>query len=58
MILVALPEGLSLAVNILILLSVKKLLRDSNFIRTLSVTEKMGGINEICTDSTGTLTKN
>jgi magnesium-transporting ATPase (P-type) len=55
---VAVPEGLPLAVMIALAYSVKKMLKDMNFVKRLSSCEIMGGANNICSDKTGTLTKN
>jgi Ca2+ transporting ATPase len=55
---VAIPEGLPLAVTITLAFSIKKMLRDNNFVRRMEACETMGGANYICTDKTGTLTKN
>lgn len=55
---VAIPEGLPLAVTMCLALSIKKMLQDKNFVRTMAACETMGGANYICTDKTGTLTKN
>ena len=57
-IVVAVPEGLPLAVMISLAYSVKKMLADQNFVKRLSSCEIMGGANNICSDKTGTLTKN
>ena len=57
-IVVAVPEGLPLAVTISLAYSVKKMLKEKNLVRRLDASETMGGANEICTDKTGTLTKN
>jgi P-type E1-E2 ATPase len=38
--------------------SVKKMLKDQNFVKKLASCEIMGGANNICSDKTGTLTKN
>jgi len=57
-IVVAVPEGLPLAVMISLAYSVKKMLIDQNFVKRLSSCEIMGGANNICSDKTGTLTKN
>ena len=54
----AVPEGLPLAVMISLAYSVKKMLADQNFVKRLSSCEIMGGANNICSDKTGTLTKN
>ena len=55
---VAVPEGLPLAVMISLSYSVKKMLMDKNFVKRLASCEIMGGANNICSDKTGTLTKN
>jgi magnesium-transporting ATPase (P-type) len=55
---VAVPEGLPLAVMIALAYSVRKMLLDKNFVKRLSSCEIMGGANNICSDKTGTLTKN
>jgi Ca2+ transporting ATPase len=55
---VAVPEGLPLAVMIALAYSVKRMLLDKNFVKRLSSCEIMGGANNICSDKTGTLTKN
>lgn len=57
-IVVAVPEGLPLAVMISLAYSVKKMLVDQNFVKRLTSCEIMGGANNICSDKTGTLTKN
>ena len=55
---VAVPEGLPLAVMIALAYSVRKMLKDMNFVKRLASCEIMGGANNICSDKTGTLTKN
>jgi P-type E1-E2 ATPase len=57
-IVVAVPEGLPLAVTISLAFSVMKMKNENNLVRKLDASETMGGANEICTDKTGTLTKN
>jgi Ca2+ transporting ATPase len=57
-IVVAVPEGLPLAVMISLAYSVQKMLKDQNFVKRLASCEIMGGANNICSDKTGTLTKN
>jgi len=57
-IVVAVPEGLPLAVMISLAYSVKRMLEDKNFVKRLTSCEIMGGANNICSDKTGTLTKN
>ena len=57
-IVVAIPEGLPLAVTLSLSFSIKKLMDNHNLVRKMHACETMGGANIICTDKTGTLTKN
>ena len=57
-IVVAIPEGLPLAVTLSLAYSVSKMLDENNLVRKLASCETMGGAQEICTDKTGTLTMN
>lgn len=57
-IVVAVPEGLPLAVTISLAYSMRKMMTDNNFVRRLSACETMGNATVICTDKTGTLTMN
>ncbi|CAD8141668.1 unnamed protein product [Paramecium pentaurelia] len=57
-IVVAVPEGLPLAVTIALAYSVGKMKDEKNLVRYLSACETMGGANNICSDKTGTLTEN
>ena len=55
---VAIPEGLPLAVTIALAYSTKKMYQDQCFIRVLAACETMGNATNICSDKTGTLTEN
>ncbi|CAK9251023.1 unnamed protein product [Sphagnum jensenii] len=55
---VAIPEGLPLAVAISLAYSTKKMYREKCFIRVLAACETMGNATNICCDKTGTLTQN
>lgn len=57
-IVVAVPEGLPLAVTITLAYSVNKMKDQNNLVKNLSSCEIMGGANNICSDKTGTLTQN
>ena len=57
-IVVAIPEGLPLAVTLSLAFSIKKMMDRNNLVRKMHACETMGGANYICTDKTGTLTKN
>lgn len=57
-IVVAVPEGLPLAVMISLAYSIGKMAKDHNDVKTLSACEIMGGADNICSDKTGTLTEN
>ena len=57
-IVVAVPEGLPLAVMISLAYSIERMLRDNNDVKRLASCEIMGGANNICSDKTGTLTLN
>lgn len=54
----AIPEGLPLAVTIALAHSVRRMYTENNFVKTLMSCEVMGNANYICSDKTGTLTKN
>lgn len=55
---VAVPEGLPLAVTLSLAFAMKKLMNDKALVRHLSACETMGSASCICTDKTGTLTTN
>lgn len=55
---VAVPEGLPLAVTISLAFSVGAMAKKENLVKKLHASETMGNANEICTDKTGTLTQN
>jgi P-type E1-E2 ATPase len=57
-IVVAVPEGLPLAVTISLAFSVMKMSLEQNLVRHLAACETMGGATNICSDKTGTLTQN
>ena len=57
-IVVAVPEGLPLAVTIALAYSVGKMKDENNLVRFLQACETMGGADNICSDKTGTLTMN
>ena len=55
---VAVPEGLPLAVTISLAFSVGAMAKENNLVKKLHASETMGNAQEICTDKTGTLTQN
>ncbi|KAL6077712.1 putative Plasma membrane calcium-transporting ATPase 1 [Balamuthia mandrillaris] len=55
---VAVPEGLPLAVTLSLAYSMKKMMNDNCLVRRLAACETMGGATNICSDKTGTLTEN
>nr|GMD81719.1 putative calcium-transporting ATPase 13, plasma membrane-type [Ipomoea batatas] len=55
---VAIPEGLPLAVTLTLAYSMKRMMSDQAMVRNLSACETMGSATTICTDKTGTLTQN
>ena len=54
----AIPEGLPLSVTLSLAFSVKAMLKENNLVRRLNACETMGNADCICSDKTGTLTKN
>ncbi|WP_283390609.1 calcium-translocating P-type ATPase, PMCA-type [Millionella massiliensis] len=58
LIVVAVPEGLPMSVTLSLALSIRKMLRSNNLVRKMHACETMGATTVICTDKTGTLTKN
>jgi calcium-translocating P-type ATPase len=56
-IVVAIPEGLPMAVAIALAYSLEKMKNEHNLVKNLNSSETMGNVNNICTDKTGTLTK-
>lgn len=57
-IVVAVPEGLPLAVTLALAFATTRMLRDANLVRHLKACEVMGNATSICSDKTGTLTQN
>lgn len=57
-IVVAVPEGLPVAVTLALSFAIKKMLKENNLVRHLRACETMGNATTICSDKTGTLTQN
>ena len=58
LIVVAVPEGLPMAVSLSLAYSMRRMLKTNNLVRRMHACETMGAITVICTDKTGTLTQN
>lgn len=58
LIVMAVPEGLPMAVTLSLALNMRRMLKSNNLVRKLHASETMGAVNVICTDKTGTLTQN
>ena len=58
LIVVAVPEGLPMAVTLSLAYSMRSMLKTNNLVRKMHACETMGAITVICTDKTGTLTQN
>ncbi|MCQ2343637.1 MAG: calcium-translocating P-type ATPase, PMCA-type [Paludibacteraceae bacterium] len=58
LIVVAVPEGLPMAINLSLAFSMRKLMKEKTLPRTIHSCETMGAVTVICTDKTGTLTRN
>jgi Ca2+-transporting ATPase len=54
----AVPEGLPMAVTLSLALNMRRMLKTNNLVRKMHACETMGAITVICTDKTGTLTQN
>ena len=57
-IVVTVPEGLPMSVTLSLALSMKSMLSNNNLVRKMHACETMGAATVICTDKTGTLTRN
>jgi P-type Ca2+ transporter type 2C len=55
---VAVPEGLPMAVTMALAFATNRMLQDNNLVRVLASCETMGRVTTICSDKTGTLTEN
>lgn len=58
LIVMAVPEGMPMAVTLSLALNMRRMLKNNNLVRKLHACETMGAVTVICTDKTGTLTQN
>lgn len=58
LIVMAVPEGLPMAITLSLALNMRRMLKSNNLVRKLHACETMGAVTVICTDKTGTLTQN
>ena len=58
LIVMAVPEGLPMAITLSLALNMRRMLKSNNLVRKLHSCETMGAVTVICTDKTGTLTEN
>lgn len=58
LIVVAVPEGLPMSITVSLAMSMRRMLKENSLVRKLHACETMGATTVICTDKTGTLTKN
>lgn len=58
LIVMAVPEGLPMSITLSLALSMRRMLKTNNLVRKMHACETMGAITVICTDKTGTLTRN
>ncbi|WP_297447938.1 calcium-translocating P-type ATPase, PMCA-type [uncultured Alistipes sp.] len=58
LIVVAVPEGLPMSVTLSLAVNMRRMLKTNNLVRKMHASETMGAITVICTDKTGTLTRN
>lgn len=57
-IVMAVPEGLPMAITLSLAMSMRRMLKTNNLVRKMHACETMGAVTVICTDKTGTLTQN
>ena len=58
LIVMAVPEGLPMAITLALALNMRRMLKSNNLVRKMHACETMGAVTVICTDKTGTLTQN